>query len=77
MVAVSIEPPNLNGFRSVIAHMNLRANVPVFLKKLIWEIKYGIQNYSLSVAPGDAVSHLARLPNHTRILELGCGGVLS
>ena len=74
MVAVSIEPPNLNGFRSVIAQMNSRANVPVFLKKLIWEIKYGVQNYSLPVAPGDAVSHLARLPNHARILELGCGG---
>jgi predicted TPR repeat methyltransferase len=54
--------------------MNLRANVPTFVKKLIWEIKYGVQNYSLPVAPGDAVTYLARLPNHARILELGCGG---
>jgi 2-polyprenyl-3-methyl-5-hydroxy-6-metoxy-1,4-benzoquinol methylase len=74
MVAVSIEPPNLNGFRSVMADMNLRANVPVFLKKLIWEIKYGFRNYAMPVAPGDVVSHLSRLPNHARILELGCGG---
>jgi 2-polyprenyl-3-methyl-5-hydroxy-6-metoxy-1,4-benzoquinol methylase len=57
-----------------MADMNLRANIPVFFKKLIWEIKYGVQNYSLPVAPGDAVSHLAQLPNHARILELGCGG---
>jgi len=54
--------------------MNLRADVPIFVKKLIWEFKYGVQNYALPVPPEDAVSHLAGLPNHARILELGCGG---
>jgi 2-polyprenyl-3-methyl-5-hydroxy-6-metoxy-1,4-benzoquinol methylase len=54
--------------------MNLRANAPTFVKKLIWEIKYGFRNYAMPVAPADVVSDLSRLPNHARILELGCGG---
>lgn len=54
--------------------MNLRANAPTFVKKLIWEIKYGFRDYAMPVAPGDVVSQLSRLPNHARILELGCGG---
>jgi len=54
--------------------MNLRANAPTFVKKFIWEIKYRFRNYALPVAPGEVVSHLSQLPNHARILELGCGG---
>jgi 2-polyprenyl-3-methyl-5-hydroxy-6-metoxy-1,4-benzoquinol methylase len=53
--------------------MNLRANVPIFIKKLIWELKYGIQNRARYSIPEDVVSHLSRLPNDARILELGCG----
>jgi cyclopropane fatty-acyl-phospholipid synthase-like methyltransferase len=53
--------------------MNLRAEVPIFLKKLIWELKYGVQNRAPYSIPEDVVSHLSRLPNEARILELGCG----
>jgi hypothetical protein len=53
--------------------MNLRANVPIFLKKLIWELKYGVQNRAPCSIPEDVVAHLSRLPNDARILELGCG----
>ena len=53
--------------------MNLRANLPVYLKKLIWDIKYGVQNRAPYSIPEDVISHLSRLPNDARILELGCG----
>jgi cyclopropane fatty-acyl-phospholipid synthase-like methyltransferase len=53
--------------------MNLRANVPIFLKKLVWELKYGLQNRTPYSIPEDVVTHLSRLPNDARILELGCG----
>ncbi len=53
--------------------MNLRANLPVFLKRLIWNIKYGVQNRTAYSIPEDVVSHLSRRPNDARILELGCG----
>jgi 2-polyprenyl-3-methyl-5-hydroxy-6-metoxy-1,4-benzoquinol methylase len=53
--------------------MNLRANAPIFLKKLIWDLKYGVQNrtpYSLRTS----CSLIAAVSNDcTRILELGCG----
>jgi 2-polyprenyl-3-methyl-5-hydroxy-6-metoxy-1,4-benzoquinol methylase len=54
--------------------MDLRANLPVFAKKLIWELKYGVGKYSMESAPTDAVSQLSSLPGRARILELGCGG---
>ena len=53
--------------------MNLRANVPIFIKKLIWELKYGVKNRELYSIPEDVASQLSRLPNDARILELGCG----
>jgi 2-polyprenyl-3-methyl-5-hydroxy-6-metoxy-1,4-benzoquinol methylase len=53
--------------------MNLRANVPIFIKKLIWELKYGVKNRELYSIPEDVASHLSLLPNDARILELGCG----
>src|ERR1700693_1100731 len=74
MVTVSADLHTKTGFRTVLADMNLRANAPTFVKKLIWEIKYGFRNYAMAVAPGEVVSHLSRLPNHAGILELGCGG---
>jgi hypothetical protein len=49
MVTVSAEPHTKTGFRTVMADMNLRANAPTFLKKLIWEIKYGFRNYAMPV----------------------------
>ena len=59
--------------RTSWAEMNLRADVATFVKKLVWEIKYGVQKYPLPVAAEDAVFHLSGLPNQARILELGCG----
>jgi cyclopropane fatty-acyl-phospholipid synthase-like methyltransferase len=53
--------------------MNLRANLPVFAKKLIWELKYGAGKYTQETAPKDAISQLSALPDQARILELGCG----
>jgi hypothetical protein len=53
--------------------MNLRANLPVFAKKLKCELKYGAGKYAQDTAPKDAISQLSALPDQARILELGCG----
>ncbi|MEQ1353857.1 MAG: class I SAM-dependent methyltransferase [Candidatus Acidiferrum sp.] len=54
--------------------MDFRANLPVFAKKWVWNLKYGAGKYAMESAPTDAISQLSPLPVKARILELGCGG---
>lgn len=52
----------------------LRSVLPVAVKKVMWDLKYGALGYSMSLAPADAVAELLRnLHDATSILELGCG----
>lgn len=53
--------------------MDFRANLPVFAKKWVWNLKYGAGKYAMDSAPTDAISQLSPLPGKARILELGCG----
>jgi 2-polyprenyl-3-methyl-5-hydroxy-6-metoxy-1,4-benzoquinol methylase len=53
--------------------MDLRAKLPIFAKKWIWNFKYGVKKYSSGGAPADVVAYLRRLPPQASLLELGCG----
>ena len=65
--------PYINGFKAQRTDMNFACQCTDLIKKLIWELKYGVKNRELYSIPEDVASQLSRLPNDARILELGCG----
>jgi len=54
--------------------MILRASLPVFAKRLVWNMKYGLLGYPVWPSPSDVIQYLIpRLTENSSILELGCG----
>jgi SAM-dependent methyltransferase len=53
---------------------NPEATLPVGLRRLVWNLKYGLLKYPRWQAPDDVVGILVReLKDDSRILDLGCG----
>lgn len=53
---------------------DLRARMPVPIKKLVWNLKYGVFGYPKFVAPSDVIEYLStRLDNRASVLDLGAG----
>jgi cyclopropane fatty-acyl-phospholipid synthase-like methyltransferase len=54
--------------------MKLHATVPKALKRVAWNLKYGILKYPQLSAPEDTLRYLrGRLCQSSSVLELGCG----
>jgi predicted TPR repeat methyltransferase len=52
----------------------LRADLPIAVKRFVWNMKYGPLQRSLPVAPRDVITYLnASLSDRSFVLELGCG----
>jgi predicted TPR repeat methyltransferase len=53
---------------------HLRSGLPVIVKRMTWEVKYGLLGYSFPAAPRDVIEHLiSTLSPRGNVLELGCG----
>lgn len=54
--------------------IRLRSDLPIAVKRFVWNVKYGPLQYSFPVAPRDVITHLNTfLSDRSYILELGCG----
>jgi len=54
--------------------LRLHSDLPIPVKRLIWEVKYGLLNYGFSAAPKSLIDLLCKsLPRESALLDLGCG----
>ena len=52
----------------------LRASLPSFAKKYVWNLKYGAFGYHIGPAPHDVVRYFSMQRNESgSLLDLGCG----
>ena len=53
---------------------DLRSQLPVPIKKLVWNLKHGVLGYPKFVAPSDVIEYLSpRLDERASVLDLGAG----